>query len=285
MNSRNGINYLLEGYLPSENVRFRDKSVKFEILKPNLQEIKGNLMVSYSNLVKRYPNFTLQVKEGYIREGEIVGILGANALGKTTFVKMIAGVEKPDEGDIFVNVKVSYKPQYLNPNFNGIVQDLLERFNYENYQDSLILPLGINKLMDKRVKDLSGGELQRVAIALCLMQEAKVYVLDEPSAFIDIEDRLVLGKALQKIVKDRGNSALVVDHDIFLIDTIADSLLIFRGEPSSRGEVIGPLNKREGMNLFLRDLDITYRRDKESGRPRVNKPQSRLGEGRVLLLR
>ncbi len=281
LNSKSGINYLLDGYLPPENVRFRDIALSFEIYSPIEEAVKRKAIASYSNLKKSHSSFTLSVNRGEIMEGEVVGILGANALGKSTFVKMVAGVEKPDEGEIFIGAKISYKPQYLNPAYEESVQSLLEKTVGQRYLDSyfqsnLILPLKVHKLFDKNVKDLSGGELQKVAITLCLLRDVKIYVLDEPSAFIDVEDRLVLGRALQKLVKDQGNSALVVDHDIFLIDMIADSLLIFKGEPSERGEVIGPLSKREGMNLFLKELEITYRRDKDSKRPRVNKPQSRL---------
>jgi ATP-binding cassette subfamily E protein 1 len=232
-------------------------------------------------MVKKYPSFTLTVDEGEIKKGEVIGILGANALGKSTLLKMIAGVEQPDKGSLMIAAKISYKPQYLNSDIDGDVKTLLEKvsngkMNSGLYQSQIITPLGIHKLLDKQVRDLSGGELQKVAIAACLLQDADIYALDEPSAFIDVEDRFVLAKAINRFVKAEGKSALIVDHDIQLIDIVSDRLLIFTGKPGVEGRVSTALSKEEGMNLFLKSLGITYRRDVESGRPRVNKPGSKL---------
>jgi ATP-binding cassette subfamily E protein 1 len=93
---------------------------------------------------------------------------------------------------------------------------------------------------------------------------------------MDVEDRIVLARALQRFVRSEGRSALIIDHDIQLIDIVSDSLLIFEGEPGIHGTVSSPLAKGEGMNWFLSRLGITYRRDIQSGRPRVNKPGSKL---------
>jgi len=279
--SRTGINILLDGYIPEENIRFRDRPIRFDVTAP-IDEVGAQYPVaSYTKMVKKYPGFTLTVDEGVIKKGEVVGILGANALGKSTFLKMIAGVEQPDEGSLTIAAKISYKPQYLNSDVEGDVKTLLDKvsngkFDSGLYQSQIITPLGIHKLLDKQVRDLSGGELQKVAIAACLLQDADIYALDEPSAFIDVEDRFVLAKAINRFVKAEGKSALIVDHDIQLIDIVSDRLLIFTGKPGVEGRVSPALSKEDGMNLFLKNLGITYRRDIESGRPRVNKPGSKL---------
>ena len=279
--SRTGINILLDGYIPEENVRFRDRPIRFDVTAPIDEAAAQYPIASYTKMVKKYPGFTLTVDEGEIKKGEVIGILGANALGKSTFLKMIAGVERPDEGSLMIAAKISYKPQYLNSDIDGDVKTLLEkvsngRMDSGLYQSQIITPLGIHKLLDKQVRDLSGGELQKVAIAACLLQDADIYALDEPSAFIDVEDRFVLAKAINRFVKAEGKSALIVDHDIQLIDIVSDRLLIFTGKPGVEGRVSTALSKEEGMNLFLKSLGITYRRDVESGRPRVNKPGSKL---------
>ncbi len=278
--SRTGINVLLDGYIPEENVRFRDRPIRFDIT-ASAEESASYPLTAYTHLLKKYPGFTLRAEGGGLKKGEVIGILGANALGKTTFLKIIAGVEQPDEGSITVAYKISYKPQYLNSDFEGDVRTLLDRASGGRldsglYQAQIINPLGLTKLFDKQVKDLSGGELQKVAIASCLMQDAEVYALDEPSAFIDVEDRFTLAKAIQRFVKAEGKSALIVDHDIQLIDIVSDRLLIFTGRPGVEGVVSPALSKEAGMNFFLKSLGITYRRDVESGRPRVNKPGSKL---------
>ncbi len=278
--SRTGVNLLLDGYLPNENVRFRDKAVTFDIYSPAIDSVESNKIAEYSDLVKKYPNFELKIESGVLRESQVTGVLGGNALGKTTFIKMISGIEKSDNGGILTNAKISYKPQYLSPEYNGTVKMLLDDASHGDFEagaieSSLITPLKLQKLYDKQVTDLSGGELQKVAIISCLLRDADIYALDEPSAFIDIEDRIVLAKAINRFVKSQSKSALIVDHDIQLVDIVSDSLMIFKGKSGVYGTASRPMPKEEGMNAFLQDLDVTYRRDIDTGRPRVNKPDSK----------
>jgi ATP-binding cassette subfamily E protein 1 len=136
--------------------------------------------------------------------------------------------------------------------------------------------MGIKKLYEKNVKNLSGGELQKVAIAISLMRDVDIYALDEPSAFLDIEERIALAKFIQRFVRAQGKSAIIIDHDMQLIDIVSDSLIIFNGNQGVYGIASKPMSKIEGMNLFLRELAITYRRDETTGRPRVNKNGSQL---------
>nr|MDO8134761.1 hypothetical protein [Candidatus Njordarchaeum guaymaensis] len=105
---------------------------------------------------------------------------------------------------------------------------------------------------------------------------ADLYLLDEPSAYIDAESRLTVAKMIRRTVEKRGVAAFVVEHDIMIVDWISDRLMVFTGEPSRKGEALSPTDLRTGMNTFLRKLAITYRRDIHSGRPRVNKGNSRL---------
>jgi ATP-binding cassette, sub-family E, member 1 len=277
-----GINNFLEGYLPNENVRFREKSYKFDKTSSVQDLLLDVAVTSYSNLSKSFNSaFKLTVANGSLRKGEIIGLVGANALGKTTFMKMISGIDKPDSGSIHTDIKISYKPQYLNQEYEGDVRSVLAA-SYGNaiegsqIEEQIVLPLGIKKLYDKSIRHLSGGELQKIAVAASLMRPADIYALDEPSAFLDVEDRIALAKFLQRFVRAYGKSAMVVDHDVQLIDLVSDSLVIFQGMPGSRGHASEPLAKEVGMNEFLKSLSITYRRDAETGRPRVNKEGSRL---------
>ena len=207
--------------------------------------------------------------------------MGANALGKTTLMKMIAGVEKPDSGEIDKKIKISYKPQYLTNDVDLEVITVLNKANDGPIEDSteeeqIIEPLKIKKLYNKSMKNLSGGELQKVAVASCLLQKADLYALDEPSAFLDVEDRIAVGKFLQKFCRSFGKSAIVIDHDLQLMDLVSDSMVIFEGMSSVEGHATSPMPKIDAMNRFLKSLDITFRRDEKSRRPRVNKDGSRL---------
>lgn len=276
-----GINNFLEGFIPSENIRFRDKAYKFDISNISESTLSVTPIIEYNKLKKTLSNFNLTVEEGKIHQSEVIGIVGANALGKTTFMKMLAGIEKIDEGELNTSVKISYKPQYLNQDIDGDVRSLIYSLNNGPFEGSAIeeqifIPLGLKKLYDKSVKGLSGGELQKIAVSLSLIRDADIYALDEPSAFLDIEDRIALAKFVQRFIKAKGKSALIIDHDIQLIDLVSDRLIIFEGNPGIKGVGTSPITKEIGMNRFLDSLSITFRRDETTGRPRVNKDNSRL---------
>lgn len=281
LSTKVGINVFLDGYLPNENVRFRDKAFRFESTTSTEEFIQQENAAEYSQLEKRYPAFTLKVAAGRIRKGEVAGIVGANALGKTTMMKMLAGVEKPDKGKIDVKAKISYKPQYLSQEYEGDVRSLLDTA-YErpvensNVEEQIVTPMGVKKFYDKMVNTLSGGELQKVSVVACLLRDADIYALDEPSAFLDVEDRIAFAKFIQRFVRAQNKSAVIIDHDLQLIDLVADTLVIFTGKPSIEGNATETLSKEQGMNLFLKGLELTYRRDPDSNRPRVNKIGSRL---------
>jgi ATP-binding cassette, sub-family E, member 1 len=276
-----GINNFLEGFIPAENVRFREKAFKFDIATSADDILLDVPVAKFSEITRTYPSFKLTVAPGKIRQGEIVGIVGANALGKTTFMKMLAAVEEPNSGEISAPSKISYKPQYLNQEYDGDVRSLM----YAAYQspiegsaieDQILIPMGVKKLYDKSVRNLSGGELQKVAVSASLLRPADIYALDEPSAFLDAEDRIAVAKFLQRFVRAQGKSAVVIDHDLQLIDLVSDSIMLFEGNPGVEGNALAPMRKEEGMNRFLHQLSITFRRDETSGRPRVNKESSRL---------
>ena len=276
-----GINNFLEGFIPSENIRFRDRSYKFDNSGQNEDVVLEKPLAKYSNLTKSYTSFKLTANSGQIREGEIVGLVGANALGKTTLMKMIAGIEKPDSGNIEMSAKISYKPQYLQQDHDGDTRSLLSTAYQAPIEGSavenhILIPMGVKRLYDKNMNTLSGGELQKVAVCATLVRPANIYALDEPSAFLDVEDRISLAKFLHRFVKAEGKSAMIIDHDMQLIDLVSDSLVIFTGTPAMEGFAHNPMNKEDGMNQFLKTLAITYRKDETTGRPRINKMGGRL---------
>jgi len=281
LSTKVGINVFLDGYLPNENVRFRDTAFRFDASTSSDEFVTTETVIDYPALQKKYPNFSVSISAGRVRKNEVVGIVGANALGKTTMMKMIAGVENPDTGKLETKVKIAYKPQYLTNDYDVEVISLLENANGgaitgTTEEEQVIDPLKIKKLYNKSVKNLSGGELQKVAVVACLLQKVDLYALDEPSAFLDVEDRITIAKLIQRFVRSYGKSAIVIDHDIQLMDLISDSIIIFEGTPGKEGHATAPVSKAEGMNRFLKSLDITYRRDETSLRPRVNKTDSRL---------
>ncbi len=276
---RVGINQYLRGYLVEENIRIRDKEIEFDIFQPTESEM-DRVLVEYPSFKKSYKGFTLEVEGGDIRVGEVIGIVGPNAIGKSTFVKVLAGITEDDEKKVNLDIKISYKPQYVKADINMQVLSFLRSINpmieSSYYKTEFIKPLQLEKLLDKSLDELSGGELQRVAIAACLLREADLYLLDEPSAHLDVEQRTEVARMLKRFALNNSKSVLVVDHDIYLIDMLSDRIMVFEGIPGKWGRARKPVGLRKGMNTFLKNLDITFRRDEDTKRPRVNKPGSRL---------
>jgi len=270
---KNAINVYLSGYLKEENIRFRDKKVKFEARKSFSQK-KGEELVSWNNISKKLGNFALNAESGIVNKGEVIGVLGENGIGKTTFVKILADVIKKDGGELSSNVQVSYKPQYLEASDELVVVALNDAI--KRYTNQIINPLNLKQLYEKKLNELSGGELQKVSIAYCLSKDADLFLLDEPSAYLDVEQRLIISKVIRDFMELQNKSALVVDHDLLFLDYLSDKLMVFDGVPARNGIVKGPFEMEEGMNMFLKKLGITLRRDKESLMPRVNKLDSRL---------
>lgn len=271
-----GINEYLSGFLHAENVRIRDKPIAFSAHPPR-EKLKGrDVFIEYDGFEKSYggDGFVLEAKPGSVETGEVLGIVGRNAIGKSTFVKVLAGETAPTTGRISFDISVSYKPQYIKGELDMRVKEFIfsqKEGLSENDVIDVLHPLGISEIEEKNIKELSGGELQNVMIAACLCHDAALYMLDEPSAHLDVEQKVRLIKTVRRYAERRGVSMLIVDHDIYLIDLLSDRLMVFDGEPGVRGEIKGCFEMREGMNLFLKDLGITFRRDESTLRPRINK--------------
>ncbi|MHA1674482.1 MAG: ribosome biogenesis/translation initiation ATPase RLI [Promethearchaeota archaeon] len=279
--TKGGINAYLNGFLKTENIQFRKSQISFRRSVGNRSWENARIFTKYGRITKTFEGFHLEVDPGTIFEGEILGIVGENGTGKSTFAKILAGQIKPDEKSEFNSTEryVSYKPQYITRDYDGTVQEFIMEYS-QNYDFSepmrqlLYTPLGVDSFFDMQVRDLSGGQLQRVFICTCLAKRAELYILDEPSAYLDVEERLHISSVIRAITKRMSATTVVIEHDLAIVDALSDRLFLFTGKPGVHGKTIGPLNKREGMNEFLKILDITFRRDEETGRARINKKDS-----------
>nr|WP_319374424.1 ribosome biogenesis/translation initiation ATPase RLI [uncultured Methanobacterium sp.] len=276
---RVGINTYIGGYLREENVRFRKQAIEFQVRPPSAA-VDAEVLAEYSDLEKSYDKFKLGVDEGQVQHDEIITAFGPNGIGKTTFAKMLAGVEKPDNGKIQKKVKISYKPQYLVSDYSGTVQEFLyttaPNYGTNIFKTEIMKPFLLEELLEKKMDELSGGELQRLSVAISLSQDADIYLFDEPTAFLDVEQRLRAARAIRRVTEGRNAAAIIVDHDIVFIDYISSRAMVFTGEPGVEGHATSPMDLRSAMNRFLSDVGITFRRDKETKRPRVNKQDSYL---------
>ncbi len=285
---RAGINNYLQGYLPAENMRIRREPIYFQIQVAETQGVAEEYPVlKWEDLSKTYKSsgFTLRVEAGEAYPGEVLGIIGPNGIGKTTFIKILGGILEPDEGQVLVSVeKISIKPQELSPKVfpEETVAANLRRADPLTLNPSswiyaeLIRRLGLNKMLDRYVSDLSGGELQKLAVAVSLATQADLYLLDEPSAYLDVEERLSIARVIRRIIEEKRKTAIVVEHDLMLQNYISNRVIVFHGKPGIKGYATSPMNNRDGFNKLLGILGITVRRDPQTGRPRVNKPGSYL---------
>ncbi|WP_224332959.1 ribosome biogenesis/translation initiation ATPase RLI [Haloprofundus halobius] len=278
---RNGINEYLKGYLTNENMRIRPNAITFEEHAPR-ETAKSAPLVEYPDLTKSYGEgeFSLDVESGTIHHGEVLGVVGPNGIGKSTLAKMFAGQLDPDEGELDFLLDIAYKPQYIEIDqpmrVDVFLSSITDEFGSSYWNTEVAQPLQLNRIMEQNLTDLSGGERQRVAIAACLSKDADLYVLDEPSAHLDVEQRVQATTAIRHYAENHDATVLVIDHDIYMIDLLADRLMVFDGEPAQHGHASMPQEMRAGMNDFLSDLEITFRRDERTGRPRINKPGSQL---------
>ena len=275
--ARRGINTYLDGYIREDNIRFREGALNF---KGRGKMFKGVVkLVEYPEMSKTYKNFSVKAKPGFIYEGEIVGAFGANALGKTTFIKMLCGKEKADSGVcVDSEMKIAYKPQYLYPDFNGTVSELLSTvtgdFHKTAYKKKILRPLELEDLLQNSVKTLSGGELQRVAIAIALSQDSDLILLDEPSAYLDVEQRVKFAKLIRNFIEESKKTCMIIDHDLLVLDYVSDRAILFNGISGVSGFAESPGSLKKGLNAFLKSLGITFREEPDTGRPRANKEKS-----------
>lgn len=289
---REGINIFLAGYIPTENMRFREEELTFKI-SDAIEEMKEDKVgwFDYPKMVKTQGDFTLTVNPGRFKTSQITVMLGENGTGKTTFIKMLAECgKKPKEGKEMKevaeelqynlpNITVSYKPQTIAPKFEGTVRELLntkvkDSWMTPNFIAEVTRPLNLENIIDNEVQQLSGGELQRVAIILALAKGAMCYLIDEPSAYLDSEQRVICARVLKRFIINNQKSAFIVEHDFIMATYLADQVIVYEGEPGVNCVANAPQGLIEGMNKFLNMLEITFRRDPTNFRPRINKLNS-----------
>ncbi|KAI9692648.1 MAG: Fe-S cluster-binding ribosome biosynthesis protein [Bogoriella megaspora] len=279
---REGINIFLDGHIPTENLRFREESLQFRMGEAGedfmMDKSRG---YSYPKMQKTLGGFHLNVEAGQFTDSEIIVMMGENGTGKTTFCRMLAGAEKPDGGLKVPDMNISMKPQKITPKFTGTVRQLFFKkiraaFLSPQFQTDVYKPLKMDDFIDQEVQNLSGGELQRVAIVLALGIPADIYLIDEPSAYLDSEQRIVAARVIKRFIMHSKKTAFIVEHDFIMATYLADRVIVFDGQPGVKSRAQTPESLLTGCNKFLKSLDVTFRRDPNSYRPRINKLDSQL---------
>jgi len=278
---REGINIFLDGFIPTENLRFRGVSLTFKVAEDaSADEADRTNSTEYPALSKKMGDFLLDIDPGTFSDSEILVMLGQNGTGKTTFIRMLAGLlPAEDDQTKLPELHVSYKPQTISAKFEGTVQDLLmtkirDAYMHPQFQTDVTKPMLIDQIADHQIQTLSGGELQRVAIVLALGKPADIYLIDEPSAYLDVEQRVVAARVLKRFIIHAKKTAFVVEHDFIMATYLADKVIVYEGQPGVHCTATTPTSLLHGMNRFLEQLQITFRRDPTNFRPRINKLES-----------
>lgn len=285
-----GINIFFNGYIPAENMRFRPtaysfrEKVEIKIEEEDEKEKEKGLQIQYEDDEIKYDNFKLEIKGGKLPINcTMVILMGQNGTGKTTFLTNMAKS---------LGYTVSYKKQYINlSKYKMSVQDFLfskikKAMCSQLFISDVVKQFDIPNIYDKQVDKLSGGELQRVAITYCLGKDADIYLIDEPSASLDIEQRMVATRVIKRFLLHNKKIGFIVEHDIMMAITMAGSdmaatscMVVFeehKNEDSCRVSTASqPLPFSQGVNIFLKQLDVTFRTDPQFRRPRINKINSR----------
>ncbi|KAK7727063.1 Fe-S cluster-binding ribosome biosynthesis protein [Botryosphaeria dothidea] len=285
---REGINIFLDGNIPTENLRFREESLQFRISEAGEDySTDKSRAYKYPAMEKTLGNFKLSIESGDFTDSEIIVMMGENGTGKTTFCKMLAGALKPDGGKTIPPMNISMKPQTITPKFQGTVRQLFFKkikaaFLSPQFQTDVYKPLRMDDFIDQEVQNLSGGELQRVAIVLALGIPADIYLIDEPSAYLDSEQRIIASRVIKRFIMHSKKTAFIVEHDFTMATYLADRVIVFDGQPSVDARAQTPESLLTGCNKFLKSLDVTFRRDPNSFRPRINKYNSQMDQEQKL---
>ena len=293
-----GINQYIAGYLKSENVRFREEALSFRApatsadgtMRALVDEQHCCRQYSYPAMSKTLGGntsstaavslFTLSVEAGSFRDGEIVGLLAQNGSGKTTFMDMIAAHFKSDNSIQSISYKRQHLP-HIYRTFTGTVEEFLNahmQWGQTQRMFSILVknPLKMDSIKDLKVQSLSTGQLQRLTICVCLGTPAQLYLLDEPSAYLDCEMRLVVAKVIKRwVISHLGKPAFVVEHDLVMASALQDRVIVFEGPAGVACTAKSPRMPGDGLNAFLRQLNMTLCLSRESNRPRINKRGSR----------
>lgn len=213
---------------------------------PPILEVK-NLSVQFSKNKKVLNDISFKIEKG-----QIISLVGLNGTGKTTLLKAIVGIIKPNDGKIIKHgANLFYIPQKsdLNTSFPLSVKEFCELFGAKGYE-KFLKELKMGKFLKQKVGSLSGGEYQRILIAIALSQKPNLLLLDEITTGIDIAGEEQFYKLILKIRREYGVAIMIVSHNIHLVIKNADQVLCLAGHLCCSGKPQEMKNDKTFQKLF-----------------------------------
>jgi len=198
-----------------------------------------------------------------VDRGQIVTLIGPNGSGKSTTAKMALGILRPDEGSNIVlnNLKISYVPQKLSIDWSLPLRvidfmNLIEKHSQETLMDMLTLA-GIKHLLHEDVRNLSGGEFQRLLMARAIAKEPEFLVLDEPVQGVDYAGEIALYQIIQDIRKTLHCGILLISHNLHVVMSQTNHVICLNGHICCSGEPQSIVKDPEYIKLFGENMDPT----------------------------
>ena len=234
------------------------------------------------------------------RSGEVLGLVGTNGIGKSTALRVLSGNMKPNLGKFDTppewkeilkffrgselqnffqkmlenNMKALIKIQQVDSIAKSkaaklVVGQRLKVVDKRDMYDHAVEMLDLQAVLGREIGQLSGGELQRFIIAMTCVQQADIYMFDEPSSYLDVKQRLKAGRMIRSLLQPL-TYVVVVEHDLSILDYLSDFICCLYGTPGAYGVVTLPMSVRQGINIFLsgfipaenmrfRDFELTFR--------------------------
>ena len=202
-----------------------------------------------------------------LNAGEFITLIGPNGAGKSSLIKILLGLIKPKQGKVVKakSIRLGYTPQKFIPNeFIPIsVIDFLKlnQTTDEDFINKTTQLTGINSLLNQFLKDLSGGEMQRVLLARALLGKPNVLILDEPAQNLDVSGQMHLYQLIQDIHQQQGCAVLMVSHDLHRVMKESTKVLCLYHHICCMGQPESILKDSQFNDLFadqMDDLMATY---------------------------
>ena len=223
-----------------------------------------NSLIKLNNCgVKRNNKWLVRGVSLNVNKGQIVTLIGPNGSGKSTTAKMALGILKPDEGSntISQNIKISYVPQKISIDWSLPLRvidfmNITEKFAKNEIEEALSMT-GIKKLIFRDVKNLSGGEFQRLLMARAIAKNPDFLVLDEPVQVVDYPGEIALYKIIQEIVKNLNCGILLISHNLHVVMSQTDHVICLNGHVCCSGAPKSIVKEPEYIKLFGDNMDPT----------------------------